>query len=309
IRKMPAVRTTLTTIGGSFLGQVNSARMYIRIAPHEERVFSFGRLFAETLRLRPWKAFEGNYSQRDVMADIRALLRQYPDLRGGPRNVQTFNFGGGPYDIDLSVQGPVLEDLARFTETLRERSESLGIVDADTSLKLDKPELRVRIDRARAADLDVDTQDVADALRLLVGGDDEVTRYRDAVVNDDYDVQLRLTEADRQDVGTIGRLLVPSRSGRLLRLDNLVRIESSQSPSRIDRLDRQRDARLRGFVAAGYGQQDRLDVLRAEAAKLDMPAGYTVSIAGKGRELERTFTEFLWAFALSVIFMYMILAA
>jgi HAE1 family hydrophobic/amphiphilic exporter-1 len=52
-----------------------------------------------------------------------------------------------------------------------------------------------------------------------------------------------------------------------------------------------------------------MDALRAAAAELDMPAGYTVSVAGKGRELERTFTEFLWAFSLSVIFMYMILAA
>jgi HAE1 family hydrophobic/amphiphilic exporter-1 len=309
MRELPAIRTVLTTIGGSFLGSVNSARMYVRIAPHEERVFSFGRLFKDTLRLQPWKAFEGNYSQREVMGQVRAVIRQYPELRGGPRNVQTFNFGGGPFDIDLSIQGPVLEDLARFTEALRDQSEALGIIDADTSLKLDKPELRVRIDRARASDLDVDSQDVANALRLLVGGDDEVTRYRDAVVNDDYDVQLRLTEADRQDVGTISRLLVPSRSGRLVRLDNLVSIESSQSPSRIDRLDRQRDARLRAFVAPGYGQQDRMDALRAAAAELDMPAGYTVSVAGKGRELERTFTEFLWAFSLSVIFMYMILAA
>lgn len=178
--------------------------MYVRIAPHEERVFSFGRLFKDTLRLQPWKAFEGNYSQREVMGQVRAVIRQYPELRGGPRNVQTFNFGGGPFDIDLSIQGPVLEDLARFTEALRDQSEALGIIDADTSLKLDKPELRVRIDRARASDLDVDSQDVANALRLLVGGDDEVTRYRDAVVNDDYDVQLRLTEADRQDV-EIGR--------------------------------------------------------------------------------------------------------
>lgn len=309
VRAIPGVQTVLSTVGGSFLGAVSQGRMYVRIAPHEDRVFSIGRLLRETAHLRPWKAFQGNYSQRDVMGKVRQIIRRYPELRGGPRNIQTFNFGSGPYDIDLSVQGPVLENLARYTETLREMAPSLGIIDADTSLKLDKPELQVRIDRARASDLDVDTQDVASALRLLVGGDDEVTRYRDAVVNDDYDVQLRLTEADRQDVATISRLLVPSRGGRLVRLDNLVTIERAQSPSRIDRLDRQRDARLRGFVAPGYGQADRMDALRAAAADLNMPPGYSVSIAGKGRELERTFTEFLWAFALSVIFMYMILAA
>ncbi len=309
VRDIPGVRTVLATVGGSFLGSVNQGQMYIRIAPHEERLFSVGRLARETLRLQPWKAFEGNYSQRDVMTRVREVMRGYPDLRGGPRNTQTFNFGGGPFEIDVSLQGPVLEELARYTEELRKRAPDLGIVDADTTLKLDRPELRVQIDRARSADLDVDTQDVATALRLLVGGDDEVTRYRDAAVNDDYDVQLRLTDADRQDVATIGRLLVPSRDGRLIRLDNLVTIEQSTSPSRVDRLDRQRDARLRGNVMQGYALADRLEVIRKEAANMELPAGYVLTIGGRGKELEKTFSEFLWAFSLSVIFMYMILAA
>jgi HAE1 family hydrophobic/amphiphilic exporter-1 len=144
---------------------------------------------------------------------------------------------------------------------------------------------------------------------LLVGGDDEVTRYRDVTINDDYDVQLRLTDADRRDVATIGRLLVPSRDGKLIRLDNLVTIEQSTSPSRVDRLDRQRDARVRGNVGQGYALADRLVVLRQAADDMDLPAGYIFTIGGRGKELEKTFVEFLWAFSLSVIFMYMILAA
>ncbi len=309
VRAIPGVRTVLATVGGSFLGGVNQGRMYVRIAPHEERLFSISRLAMETLKLQPWKAFEGNYSQRDVMGRVRQAMRAYPDLRGGPRNMQSFNFGGGPFEIDVSLQGPVLEELARYTEQLRERAPELGVVDADTTLKLDRPELRVQIDRDRSADLDVDTQDVATALRLLVGGDEEVTRYRDVAINDDYDVQLRLTEADRRDVATIGRLLVPSRDGRLIRLDNLVKIEQSTSPSRVDRLDRQRDARLRGNVAQGYALADRLAAIRAEAAEMNLPAGYVFTVGGRGKELEKTFVEFLWAFSLSVIFMYMILAA
>ncbi|AMY10036.1 Multidrug transporter MdtB [Luteitalea pratensis] len=309
VRAIRGVRTVLATVGGSFLGAVNQAQMYIRIAPHEERLFSLGRLFKETLKLQPMKAFEGNYNQRQVMGQVRQVVRKFPDLRGGPRNVQTFNFGGGPSDIDVSIQGPVLEDLARFTEELRKKTPDIGIIDADTTLKLDRPELRVQIDRERSADLDVDTQDVATALRLLVGGDDEVTRYRDVSINDDYDVQLRLSDSDRQDVSTIGRLLVPSRDGRLIRLDNLVNIEQSTSPSRVDRLDRQRDARVRGNVAPGFALADRLAAIRGAASDMKLPAGYTVTIGGRGKELEKTFVEFLWAFSLSVIFMYMILAA
>jgi HAE1 family hydrophobic/amphiphilic exporter-1 len=82
-----------------------------------------------------------------------------------------------------------------------------------------------------------------------------------------------------------------------------------QSASRIDRLDRQRMVSLRAAVGPGYALADRLAALRAAAAELHMPAAYSTSVSGRGRELERTFDEFLWAFLLSVIFMYMILAS
>jgi HAE1 family hydrophobic/amphiphilic exporter-1 len=94
-----------------------------------------------------------------------------------------------------------------------------------------------------------------------------------------------------------------------VRLDNLVRIVPAQSASRIDRLDRQRMVALRAGVAPGYALGDRIAALRAATAELDLPQGYTTSVTGRARELERTFGEFLWAFALSVVLMYIILAA
>jgi len=82
-----------------------------------------------------------------------------------------------------------------------------------------------------------------------------------------------------------------------------------QSASRIDRLDRQREVRLRSSVAPGFALADRLEALRAAVAGMNLPAGYTTRVSGRGRELERTFGEFVWAFALSIVFMYMILAS
>ncbi len=84
----------------------------------------------------------------------------------------------------------------------------------------------------------------------MVGGDDRVTRFRDAGVNDDYDVQLRLTDGDRNDPDTISRLLVPRQNGELVRLDNLVKIVAREAPSRIDRMDRQRQVNVRANVGA-----------------------------------------------------------
>jgi HAE1 family hydrophobic/amphiphilic exporter-1 len=143
----------------------------------------------------------------------------------------------------------------------------------------------------------------------MVGGDDQVSRFEDPSVNDDYDVQLRLSEEFRTSPDAVSRLYVPSKSGKLVRLDNVVKLEATKTASRIDRQDRQRQVDLRASVAPGYALGDRLEALKRAAARMNLPAAYSTAIVGRGRELERTFSEFLWAFLLSVVLMYMILAS
>ncbi len=311
IAKHPAVLTTQTSVGGSFLGQVNRGEIYVRIAPLEQRRFSLGRLWRETLHGSPLAAFHGNYSQTDVMQGLRRSLRSFQDLRVSVRPFPAFNIGGGNSDVDIAIRGPSLERLAEYTETLRARAADLGgLPDADTTLKINSPELRVVIDRERAADLGVSPRDIGTALRILVGGEDEVTRFRDESANEDYDVQLRLERRDRSDPEQLPRLLVPAGGdARVVELRSFAEVERALTTARIDRLDRQRAANVRSSVGPGYALADRLEAVRAEAAKLRMPEEYTMRTLGRGRELERTFAEFLIAFALSIIFMYMILAS
>ena len=308
ILRVPSVETLLSTVGGGFIGGVNSGSGYVRLVPFEERRFTFGRLLSETMRLRPWRAWQNNRTQGEVMGEIRQRLRKF-GLRASVSNIPSFNFGGSRWDIDFAFLGPELDKLFTYANALRERADELGLIDADTTLKLDKPELQVAIDRARAADLNVSTADIADALRLMVGGEEEASRFRDEQMNEDYDVSLRLVRTDRSDAETISRLFVPNDDGGLVRLDNVVNLTPSLTASRIDRLDRQRQVSLRTGIAPGYAMTDRLEALQKAAAELNMAPGYTTRIAGKGRELDRTFNEFLLAFALSVVFMYMILAA
>jgi HAE1 family hydrophobic/amphiphilic exporter-1 len=309
LRQIEGIRLLLTTIGGGPFATSNEAQVFVAIAPHSERVFSIPRLLKGIVSLDPLEAFRGNYSQAEVMQQVRARLRKFTDVRVGVRNMQTFNIGGGNREIDFAIRGPDLEQLAHYSEVLAEKADELGIIDAETTLRLNKPELRARIDRARAADLGVSTQDVASALRLLVGGDQEVTRFRDPTVGEDYDVELRLVEADRSDPDTISRIYVPRANGEMVRLDSVVVLEEARSPSRVDRMDRQRQANVRAGVAPGYALADRLQALRQAASDLGMPATFTTAVSGRGRELERTFTEFGWAFLLSIAFMYMVLAA
>jgi HAE1 family hydrophobic/amphiphilic exporter-1 len=312
VKQVQGVTSILASGGGGFLGGVNQGELFVRLMPHEERVFGFGRIWHETKNLTPWRAFYGNYSQRDVMQEVRARLQKFPHLRTSVRNITSFNIGGGRTEIVIALRGPDVVTLVRSIEKLRDLTRSgeiPGVVDGDVGLQLDKPELRIHVDRDRAADLGVDTTDVATSLRIMVGGDDRVSRYLDPTTNEDYDVQLRLDKQYRSDADTISRLYVPSQAGGLVRLDNVVRIEEGQAPSRIERLDRQRTVRFFAGVGPGYALGDRLVALRKALADMNLPAAYSVTVLGRGREMERTFAEFALAFLLSIVFMYMILAS
>ena len=328
IRAVPGVQLALLVTGAGGLARVNQGNGYIRIAPHDERTVTLSRLWEGLRRGDPQAAFRGNYTQRDVMQQVRQRMRKFGDMRISIRNIPGFNIGGGNFDIDFVLRGPDLETLARYGDELRRRAIAMGgMLDLNTTLRLDRPELRVQIDRERAADLRVDTEQISTALRLMVGGDQEVSRFRDPAINEDYDVQLRLREADRRDLRTISRLYV-SRAGTassealgaapqvgmapgggLVRLDSLVKIVPAQTAPRVDRSDRQREVRLRASVAPGYGLADRIEALRGAVAAMNLPPGYSSSVSGRASEFEKTFKEFLWVFLLAVVFMYMILAS
>jgi len=307
---LPGVEHVLVTTGASYLGTVNVSQLFVRIANIEDRVFSLPRLWKKTLEGKPMEAFQGVYSQRDVMTAIRARMKAYPDLRAMVRNAQSMSQGSAPVDIDFSIRGPELESLSSYSEKLRQAAINIpGLVDVDTTLRMTKPELRVSIDRDRAADLGVDAADIANSLRLMVGGDDEVSRFRDDKLAEDYDVEVRLTGVDRKDARSVARLYVPARDGGMVRLDNLVKLSEGFAPYRIEGLDRQRQVGIRANIAPGYALADRLTEMFQEAEKLNLPVAYSTMVIGRGREFERTFGEFMLAFLLSVVFMYMILAS
>jgi hydrophobe/amphiphile efflux-1 (HAE1) family protein len=309
LRSIPGIRLVLASSGSTWLGSVNYANAYVRMAPHEERTFSLTRLWHALLAGDPGAAFRGNYTQRQMIQEVRRRLKKFRDVRTMPRNLPSFNIGAGNFEIDFAIRGPDLKTLAMYAEQLRSQAPQLGLVDTINTLELNKPELRVEIDRARAADLGVETEDIARALRLMVGGEEKVSRFHDNLLNEDYDVQLRLRDGDRNDSETIWRLYVPRQSGGMVRLDNLVKLVPGRSPSRIDRMDKERTANLRGGIAPGHALADRIEALRAAAVALNMPPAYSTRAAGRAKEFEKTRVEFMWAVLLSLIFMYMILAS
>ena len=314
LKQIDGIEYMLTSVGSR--GSVNRAEVFVRLVDISDRSFSLPRLLRETLKGRPRAAFEGNFSQQEKMQEVRAILKQFPDLRGSVRNLTSFR-QGAPVDIDFSITGPSLDGLFEFGNRLLAEVETIpGIVDADLTLKMNKPELLVHIDRERAAALGVDVQEIAETLRICVGGDEHVSRYRDQLADDAYDVELRLVGIDRSNTDAISQLYVRNQAnanegqpGAHTRLDNVVNFEYGEAASRIDRLDHERMVALRTNIAPGFALKDRIQAIQAAAEKVGLPEGYNTSVRGRGRELERTLSEFRWTFLMSFIFMYIVLAA
>lgn len=330
LAKIEGVEFTLTTIGSRGVGGVNRGEVYVRLIDAEERSFSISRLLRGLLAGNPKAAWEGNFTQQEKMGEVRSRLKRLPNIRVSVRNLTSFR-QGAPVDIDFSITGPDLLQLAAFSDKLRDKAMDIpGIVDVDTTLRLDKPEMLVSIDRERAAAMGVSVQEIADTLRVAVGGDDRVSRYRDITVDDAYDVELRLVGIDRRDAESISQLfvrcnpasdLLASFSSRgegmqdlrgqqpLTRIDNVIRFGFGNAPARIDRLDRQRMVAVRANVESGYALSDRIAAMQAAAEEIGLPVGFETRVLGRGRELERTLDEFRWTFLVSFIFMYIVLAA
>jgi HAE1 family hydrophobic/amphiphilic exporter-1 len=243
------------------------------------------------------------------MARVRQqVLHQYAslNLRAQVAPVSPFRAGQNA-EIMFWVGGPDLDRLAEYASRLMEvlRSQP-GVVDPDTNLVVGNPELGVRIDRAKAADLGVQVQDIAATMNVLVGGL-EITDYYEG--GEQYEVHVRADERYRRDASGIAQAEVPSRTAGRVTLKDVISVEEGTGPSLINRIARRRQVLLYCNMAPGFSSQAVIDSLERTAAELKMPADYSYGLTGRSREQGRAATNFLLAFLLSIIFMYLILAA
>jgi hydrophobic/amphiphilic exporter-1 (mainly G- bacteria), HAE1 family len=292
VRRLPGVTDTLTTIGAGQQQQVNVANIYVKLTPIEDR-----KETQNDLMLRARSEVLGKY------------LKQYPDqLRTSVNQVAAISGGGfRNADIQYVIGGPDLDKLSRYTEDLLQKMKTLpDVVDADSTLILGKPELRVVIDRARAADLGVRVGDIAQALNTLVAGE-KVSTFNAG--KDQYNVRVRATGEYRASVEGLRRMIVSSSKIGWVSLDNLVQIEPGTGPSAIDRLNRERQVTLLGNVKPGGSQAGVIARMNEFVKQENMDPGYSSGLAGRSKELGRAGYYFVLAFVLSFVFMYMVLAA
>jgi hydrophobe/amphiphile efflux-1 (HAE1) family protein len=285
--KVTGVKLTTTTVGDTEQRTPNKAGIYVRLVDPTER--------AETMN--------------EIMARVRneIVAHQAKELRIDVSQVDAFNSGQSTAAVQYGVYGPDLNKLAEYSAKLVTALKKVpGAVDVDTNLVVGKPELQVAIDREKAADLGVQVADIAQTLQLLVGGL-KISTYAEA--GDDYDVRARADRKFRSDARGLSLVTVPSTRYGSVPLSEVVAWKPATGPSAINRVSRQRQVVVQANIAPGFGESDVQLALVKIIDDLHLPAGYQAAPQGRSRETARTAKAFLLAFALSFIFMYLVLAA
>ena len=292
IRQIPEVLYTMVTVAGDSAGTLNTASLYVKLKPLGERDRDMFQVMEQ---------IRNETLPKTAAPGMRTTL-QVPGIGGGGGGG-----GGGQGDVMFVLQGPDLKTLERASSSLANSTRSIpGLVDVDTSLRVGKPEMSVRLDRPKAADLGVQVSDAADALRLLVGGD-QVTTYNEG--GEQYEVHLRAEETDRGSEAAIGKLTVPSSRLGGVALENIASFVHGEAPADIRRLNRQRQVTVSANMLPGTSQSAAQEQMATAAAQLGLGSEYRTGFTGRSRELNRTASAFLQALALSLIFMYLVLAA
>lgn len=289
IRKLPHIDYTITTAGDNQQKEPNLAKVYVKMTALEDRKLTQFDLMTMT-REKALPQFTAQ-NLRTSVSFIAAI--------GGS--------GAQNAEINYELRGPDLLKLNDYATTLLQKLKAIeGVGDADSSLILGKPEMGASIDRQKAADLGVNVSDIAQSLRLLVGGT-KITTYNEN--GEQYEVHVRASEGFRSDATGISQLNVPSSKLGSVGLDNVIKLEEATGPTLIDRSKRQRSVTLYAFLKPGVAQSDVASKFEAAAKELKLPPDYVFDKGGNSKETQRTGRGFMLAFTLSFIFMYIVLAA
>jgi hydrophobic/amphiphilic exporter-1 (mainly G- bacteria), HAE1 family len=266
-------------------GPTNHAHLFIVLLPRSER----------------------KKTHNQMATEVRQILAGYRNMT---YNVRLPSVLGGEiyFPIAAVIRGPELSQLAEISKAAAGRmSKYPELVDVNPSLNLNTPELQVKVDRQRAADIGVRMTDVSDAVRLFYSGEDEITRFKEG--SEQYPVTMQLLPEQRDNPDVLVRMMVPSTKLGQVRLENVATIQRGAGPATLQRYNREFQVGVYANVAAGYP----LDLAAAHTVQsikeVGLPAGYSYLFSGQVKVLEETTWNLLLAMLLASIFMYMVLAA
>jgi multidrug efflux pump len=271
---------------------------YFSIVGFQSRV-SQGIMF---VRLVDWS--KRSRSSQKVVAEVQ------PQFFGIPGVLAFANvpaaFGGFGQPVQYVVQNPDFAVLGKTMDTLVTRARAIkGLVNVNTDLRVNKPELTVSFDRDRAEDIGVPVGDVAAALQTFLGGRRVSTFTRNDKL---YYVMVQLDSSQRRTPSDLSGLYVRGRNGQLVQLDAVAHVKEGVGPRQLNHFNRVRDFTLTAGLAPGFALGEALDSLDG-AARGVLPRGSSTALAGESRDLKESGSALVFAFGVALIVVYMVLAS
>jgi multidrug efflux pump len=261
------------------------------------------------VRLRDWS--ERQRSQSEVVRSLQPQMFAIPGLLAFPIEPPPLGQISFNQKVRFVVQSPNLDELGEFSSQLVAKlRQNPMLMNVDSDLRIDKPELRVRVDRNKAADLGVSVRDIATTLQVLFGGQD-VTRFKRG--GEQYDVIVQLARDSRDTPQSLGNVYLRSGNNTggespLVQLHNLVEAQATVGPSRISHYNRMRSAIIGANLAPGVTLDEALDEIDRVAAET-LPPSFTTALAGESKEFRESQLNLGFTFGLALLFVYMVLAA
>jgi multidrug efflux pump len=256
------------------------------------------------LRMKDWD--QRSVSQPRLIGELAPQLFSIPGILAFPFGLPSLGQSPieKPVQFVLQTSAPYAELQSAVDRLMAEARRNPGLANLDSDLKLNKPELKVAVDRDKIADLGIDVETVGRTLETMLGGR-QVTRFKQG--GKQYDVVVQVADVDRTNPDDVTAIYVRSRDGGMVPLANLATVRETVAPKELNHFNKLRSATITATLAPGYALGDALSYLEAEAAKL--PAHINADLAGQSREF-RTSTGGLYVtFLLALAFIYLVLAA
>jgi multidrug efflux pump len=256
-------------------------------------------------QLIPWE--QRSRTQMEIVREIQPRLARITGVRAFANNPGSFGQSARSRPIEFVLQTTEsYEKLDEYVEKfLAEAEQFPGLVNLDSDLRLNKPQIDIEMDRERVADTGAGVLAVGRTLESLLGGR-QVTRFNQN--GEQYDVIVQVAGDDRRTPGDVNDIYVRGRDGSMIQLSNLVHVQETVAPKELNRFNQFRSATITGNIAPGYSLGEALEALEAVADRV-LPVEMRYDYAGESREFREAGTSLAFIFVLALGFIFLVLAA
>ena len=256
-------------------------------------------------RLTDWEVRDRK--QQEIVQSLMPKISQVAGLRAFPTNPQPLGQSVRSRPVEFVIQtSRTYRDLERMVDEIITKAQANpGLTNVDTDLKLNTPQLKVDIDRDKAADIGVPVETIGRTLETMLGSR-QVTRFKRE--GKQYDVIVQVADLDRRNPDDLNRIHVRTPDGQMVSLSNLVRVQETIAPKELNHFDQRRSATITANLAPGYALGQALQFLEQTAREV-LPADTQIDYNGTSREFKEASSSLLLVFGLALAFIYLVLAA